>query len=170
MNLSEFRGTRKCKCRNAAKFRGNSGNIGFHLRCYRVFEARDFADDDTPWIRIHSLIIRRRLIFQIIRNKPVTVRSRNPRVIAVAVIVDANTRSLSLFTSVSTSRFPPGFPPHFPSVGPWSDSVACRGRKREDRAFCGLHPTPCPPRPWIMQTRCNWSPNRNGLLFTFLHS
>lgn len=92
---------------------GNSGNIGFHLRCYRVFEARDFADDDTPWIRIHGLIVRRRLIFQIIRNKPVTVRSRSPRVIAVAVIVDANTRalclSLSLFTSVSTSCFPPGF-------------------------------------------------------------
>lgn len=64
-----------------------------------------------PWIRIHGLIVRRRLIFQIIRNKPVTVRSRNPRVIAVAVIVDANTRALSLFASVSTSRFPPGFPP-----------------------------------------------------------
>lgn len=33
------------------------------------------------------------------------------------------------------------------------------------RAFCGLHPAL-----WIMQTRCNWSPNRNGLLFTFLRS
>lgn len=28
----------------------------------------------------------------------------------------------------------------------------------------------CPNSPWIMQTRCNWSPNRNGLLFTFLCS
>lgn len=177
MNLNEFWGTRECKYRNAAKFRGNSGNIRFHLRCYRVFEVRDFADDDTLWIRIHGLIIRRWLIFQIIRNKPVTARSRNPRVIAVAVIVDANTLSLSLslFTSVSTPRFPSGFPPHFPSVGPWFDSVACRGRKREEielSAACTRRPPclPCPLCPWIMQARCNWSPNRNGLLFTFLHS
>ena len=39
------------------------------------YSRRDFADDDTP--RIHGLIVRRtpvrRLIFQIIRNKPVTV-------------------------------------------------------------------------------------------------
>lgn len=28
----------------------------------------------------------------------------------------------------------------------------------------------CPNSPWIMQIGCNWSPNRNGLLFTFLRS
>lgn len=63
----------------------------------------------------------RRLIFQIIRNKPVTVRSRNPRVIAVAVIVDANTRALSLSLSLHfrLNLLLPSqvFPPHFPSVG-----------------------------------------------------
>lgn len=80
--------------------------MGFHLRCYRVFKARDFADDDTLWIRIHGLIVRHRLIFQIIRNKPVAARSRNPRVIAVAVIVDANTRALYLYLSSLPSQPP----------------------------------------------------------------
>lgn len=131
---------------------------------------RDFADDDTPWIRIHGLILRRQLIFQIIRNKPVTARSRNPRVIAVAVIVDANTRALYPFLSSLPSQPPASLQAFllalFRSVLSIWFRCSPREEERRDRAFCGLHPTP----PWIMQARCNWSPNRNGLLFTFLRS
>lgn len=96
-----------------------------------------------------------RWIFQTIRNKAATIQNRNPGMIAIAAqwllmqiyilhLLAVLSLSLSLLLSVSLIQ----------------------GRGEEEVELSAA----CPNSPWIMQTRCNWSPNRNGLLFTFLCS